>query len=203
MLKVVGSVRSRALRVIWALEELGLDYELIDAAPRSEAALRYNPDGKIPCLVVAEAGAETVVTDSVAIVQYLADAHGAITHPAGTLARAQQDAMTQFACDELDGPLWLAARHSFVLPEANRVPAIKPAARAEFARAIGTLETRLGAREFVTGGTFTVPDLIIGHCAGWAVAAKFDLPAGTVGDYVARLRARPALARAMAAGARG
>ncbi len=64
-----------------------------------------------------------------------------------------------------------------------------------------TLEARLGEREFVTGGRFTVPDLILAHCAGWAAAAKFPLPGGPVGAYFARLRARPALARAMAAGA--
>lgn len=201
MFEVVGSVRSRALRVLWALEELGLDYALDPAAPGSEAVRRLSPAGKVPLLVVREAGAETVLTDSVAIVQYLADRAGAMTHPAGTLARGLQDAMTQFACDEVDGPLWLAAKHSFVLAEAVRVPAIKPAARAEFARAMETLEARLGAREFVAGDRFTVPDLILGHCAGWAAAAKFDLPGGRVGDYFARLRERPALARAMRAGA--
>lgn len=194
---MIGSIRTRALRVVWALEELGLPYELDPAPPRSEAARAHNPSGKIPSLVVGEAA----LTDSVAIVQYLADANGAMTHPAGSLARGLQDGVTQFACDEVDGPLWLAARHSFVLPEAERLAGVKAAARRDFAAAMETLALRLGTREFVAGDGFTVPDLILGHCAGWALAAKFALPGGPVGDYFRRLRARPALKRAMQAGA--
>jgi glutathione S-transferase len=64
---------------------------------------------------------------------------------------------------------------------------------------MATLAARLGDREFVMGDRLTVPDIVLGHCAGWAVPAKFELPGGAVGAYVARLRARPALARALAA----
>jgi glutathione S-transferase len=143
-----------------------------------------------------------VLTDSVAIVQFLADRHGQLTHPAGTIARAVQDGFTQFCCDEIDGSLWLASKHTFVLPEAERLPGAKAVARAEFARAMATLERRLGQGPWLTGETFTVPDLLIGHCAGWAERAKFDMPEGPVGDYLARVRARPAFARAMEASAR-
>ena len=62
------------------------------------------------------------------------------------------------------------------------------------------LERRLGDAEFVAGNAFTVPDLILGHCAGWAVAAGFDAPPPVVAAYFARLGARPALARAVARG---
>lgn len=197
MYVVVGTPRSRAMRVLWALEELGQPYEIRNAAPRSEEARAYNPSGKIPVLLVEG----TTLTDSTAIVQFLADRHGGLTHPAGTIARGVQDGFTQFACDEVDGSLWLASKHSFVLPEAERLPGAKEAAKAEFARAMTTLEARLGEREFVTGERFTVPDLILAHCAGWAVAAKFPLPEGPLAAYFARLRARPALLRALAAGA--
>jgi glutathione S-transferase len=182
--------------VVWALEELGLPYELIPALPRSEVALAANPSGKIPALVADG----VTLTDSTAIITYLADRHGALTYPAGSLQRAEQDGFTQFALDEVEGPLWLAAKHRFVLPEALRVPAIKETARAEFARAMETLELRLGDREFVTGARFTLPDIILGHCADWAEAAKFALPGGALGKYFARVHARPALARARAAG---
>lgn len=195
---VIGTPRSRAMRVIWALEEIGVPYEVRPAAPRSPDILAVNPSGKVPALLVDG----RTLTDSVAIVQFLADRHGALTHPAGSLERGEQDGFTQFAVDEVDGPLWLAARHSFVLPEAMRLPAIKAVARHEFAQAMATLATRLGDRPFVTGDTFTVPDLILGHCAGWAERAKFDLPTGPVGAYFERVRARPALARALDVAAR-
>lgn len=191
--RVIGHPRTRTMRVLWALEELGLDYRHDPAPPGTETAFAHNPGGKVPSLVV---DGETL-SDSVAIVQFLADAHGGLTHPAGTLARGRQDATTQFAVDEVDGPLWTAAKHRFALPEAWRVPAVRDTARREFARAMSVLETRLGGGDFVTGDVFTVPDLILGHCAGWAQAARFELPAGRVGAYFERIRTRPALARAL------
>ena len=42
MYKIVGSVKSRAFRVLWLLEELGLAYEHLNFAPHSEEVLRYN-----------------------------------------------------------------------------------------------------------------------------------------------------------------
>ena len=78
---VYGSVRSRTLRVLWALEELGRTYAVVHAAPRSEAVRALNPAGKIPVLTTGG----VTLTDSVAIVQFLADRHGAdpsgLTHP--------------------------------------------------------------------------------------------------------------------------
>jgi glutathione S-transferase len=194
--RVIGHLRSRALRVVWALEELGQPYELVPAPPHSEAARAHNPSGKIPSLVVDG----TVLTDSTAILTFLADRHGGLTYPAGTLERARQDGFTQFALDEVEGPIWLSAKHRFVLPEDLRVPAVKDTARAEFARAMETLAVRLGDGPFLMGERFTLPDLLLGHCAAWAELAKFELPGGPVGEYFARVRSRPALARALAAG---
>ena len=41
--------------------------------------------------------------------------------------RAKQDALLHRVNDEIDAVLWTAARHSFILPEAERVPAVKKA----------------------------------------------------------------------------
>jgi glutathione S-transferase len=193
MYTVIGHPRSRAMRVLWMLEELELPYEHVPATPRSEAAMAANPTGKIPILLIDG----RAFTDSVAIVQYLADAHGRFTAEAGTEARLRQDGMTQFAVDEVEGALWQTGKHSFVLPEERRVPAAKETARWEFGQAMAELGRRLGDRAFVAGDDFTVPDLLLGHCASWAEAAKMDMPGGAVGAYFERMRARPALARAM------
>ena len=193
MYKVIGHPRSRTMRVLWMLEELGQPYEILSIRPGSSEAMAHNPSGKVPAPIVE---GHTII-DSVAIMQFLADRHGQLTYPAGSIERAQQDSFTQFACDEVDGPLWTAAKHSFALPEELRVSTIKPTAKAEFARAMAVLEVRLGDKEFVMGNAITLPDILLGHCAGWAESAKFDLPQGPVADYFTRLRARPALRRAM------
>ncbi len=84
-----------------------------------------NPADKVPVLV--EDG--TPITDSTAIIQYLADRHGRLTRPAGTLGRARQDSLTQFLLDEFDASLWMVARHSFILPEELRLAAVKDSLR--------------------------------------------------------------------------
>ncbi|KZM51173.1 glutathione S-transferase family protein [Labrenzia sp. OB1] len=189
MYKIIGFPRTRAIRVIWLLEELGEPYELELAPPQSEAVTAVSPDGKLPVLI----DGDMAIPDSVAICTYLADRHGKCTFPAGTLERARRDSFTQFAVDVLDGALWTAAKNSFVLPEDMRAPAVKNACRFEFAKGLKTLETRLGDGPFVMGATFTVPDIIIGHCTGWAVTAKFELPGeGPLHTYFKRLRDRPA-----------
>ena len=193
MYEVYGQKRNRTMRVLWMLEELGQDYELIEAAPRSETVFALNPSGKVPILK----DGDLVVTDSVAICQYLADKHNALTFPAGTAERARQDALTQFVVDQIEGPLWTAAKHAFVLPEDLRVPEVKTACRFEFEKGIASLERRLGDGPYAFGEVLTVPDLLLGHCANWAQVAKFELPSeGPVAAYLDAVRARPALARA-------
>ena len=39
MYKLIGSPKTRAIRVVWMLEELGLDYEIDPAGPHSDAVL--------------------------------------------------------------------------------------------------------------------------------------------------------------------
>lgn len=194
MYKLIGSPMTRAFRVIWCLEELGLEYELIKAKPHSPEIKALNPSGKVPALLVAD----QIILDSTAICQFLADKHGLLTLPAGTVERAQQDSWTQFILDEIDGSLWQAAKHSFALPDDLRCPDAKIAAKFDFDRALKTLEQRLGDNQFVMGDTFTIPDLIVCHCANWAqYATKWPLPDGVVADYVARIRQRPAYKHAL------
>ncbi len=194
MYTVIGTAKSRALRVLWMLEELGLSYEHIPAGPRSEDARRHNPSGKIPALLVDG----VAITDSVAIMTYLADRHGALTHPAGTLDRARQDGFTNLINDEFDALLWMAGRHSFVLPEEMRLPAIKESLRWEFERSQTRLGDSLGDGPFVMGGTLTIPDLLLAHCMRWAGNANFPVTDTRIIAHRDRMLSRPAFLRAVA-----
>ena len=198
MYTVIGHPRNRSFRVLWMLEELQQPYEVVVANPHSDALKTGNPGGKAPAL----RDGDVVIPDSVAIITYLADKHGACTHPAGTPSRAWQDAMTQFCVDEIEGALWTAAKNSFVHPEDIRCEGVVPVCQFEFARAMRTLEAHMAEREFIAGDMFTVPDLLLGHCARWAGNAGFAVPEGPVADYLKRTRARPAYARTEEAAAR-
>ncbi len=194
MYRLIGSPKSRAFRVLWMLEELGVDYEIDPASPRSDEVRAVNPSGKVPVLTDGEA----VIIDSTAICQYLADKHGKLTYPVGTLERAQQDSWLHLILDEVDATLWFHARNSFILPEELRSETAKDACKHEFDRAMTHIEQRLGGKAYAMGDDFTLPDLLFGHCAGWAANGPgWAMPAGTVADYAERVRARPACQRSL------
>ena len=195
MYKLIGSPKTRAFRVMWMLEELGQRYDLDPVMPRDASLASLNPSMKVPVLI--DDG--NAIIDSVAICQYLADKHSQLTFPAGTVKRAQQDSFTQFTVDEVEGALWTAAKHTFALPAEHRVKEVKSSCKFEFDRAMGSLATRLGDNTFVMGDDFTVPDLLLGHCGGWAASAGWSIPDGIAGDYIARVRSRPAFLKAQAA----
>lgn len=191
---VIGDTASRAARVMWMFEELGIPFEHISAKPRTEEVVRFNPSGKVPVLL---ADGQTV-TDSTAILTYLADQTGQLTHPAGTLARARQDALTQAVLDEFDAILWTAARHSFLLPVEQRVPAVKASLRWEFDRNQKLMAQRLTGGPFLLGERMTIPDIILAHCCYWAGPAKFQVTEPAIQAHMERMLARPAWARVLA-----
>lgn len=193
MYTVIGGVASRAFRVLWMLEELGAAYEHQHASPQSDTVKAYNPAGKIPVLI--DDG--QAITDSSAILTYLADKHQALSHPAGTIDRARQDSLTFAILDEVDSLLWTAARHSFVLPEDDRVPAVKDSLKREYSRNVARLMDRMTG-PYLMGEMMTVPDIILTHCGNWADSAKFPEPEPRFAEYLAQMRTRPAYGRTRA-----
>ncbi len=195
MYTLIGSPKTRAFRVMWMLEELGVPYEHIPTPPRDPSLAEINPSRKVPILK----DGDNYIIDSVAILQYLADKHGRFAFPAGTIDRARQDSFTQFAIDDVETPLWTAAKHSFVLPEELRVEEVKEACAYDFGRAMSALSERLGSNDFVMGETFTVPDILLGQLLGWAAGIGWSIPDGNVSAYMKRVRSRPAFRTATAA----
>ena len=122
MLRIYGSARSRGVRTLWMAEELGLQYEHLDMAPRSPGTrtpeyLALNPNGRVP--TIEDDG--LVLSESMAINLYLAKKHGKL-YPAD----AKNEALTWQWCfwevDRLDRQLTTYANNAFVLPEAQRNP---------------------------------------------------------------------------------
>ncbi|PWJ16246.1 glutathione S-transferase family protein [Jannaschia seohaensis] len=194
MLRLHGEVKSRALRPLWLLEELGIPFEWVPTAPRSEGARAVSPLGKIPVLVTEEGP----VFDSVAQMTFLADRAGRFTHPAGSYLRARQDALTNTINETFDAVLWAYAKHSFVLPEEHRVPAVKDSLRWQFGRYAEVMADLIEG-PFLMGAEPLVPDFLLAHCCGWAEGLRFDLPEG-LRTHMTAMRARPAFQRAIAHG---
>lgn len=188
MYQVYGTILSRTFRVLWVLEELELPYQLTKAAPHSPEIVAQNPSGKVPALV-AEGVA---LTESAAIMAYLADKHGGLSYPAGSIERAQQDALSHQILDEIDSTLWMASRHSFILPESRRVPAVKDSLKWEYAQATARIAARLGDGPFLMGDTMTIADILLAHCLRWSAGARFPQDQPALVDFRNRMYARPA-----------
>ncbi len=190
MYKVLGIAQSRAFRVLWMLEEIGECYEHISAKPGSSEILKFNVSGKVPVLL----DGKDVLTDSSAIVSYLGDKHKKLSFQSGSIERAYQDSMVFRIIDEVDMILWLAARHSFILPEERRVNAIKPSLKWEFERNIDRIMSEKESK-FLMGDEFMLPDIILAHCGSWARSAKFPLENRRFNDYINLCYDRPAVRR--------
>ena len=196
MYHILGRPLSRAMRVIWLLEEMGENYRLNPAMPHSDDVLQHNPSGKIPVLI----DGKLVLTDSMAICRYLTDKHEQFTYPVGDPRRATLDSRLHFLIDDLEQPVWQAAKHSFVLPEEHRLSELKAVSRWEFERAQANFESWLGDGPYIMGEDFTYADIIAAHLGMWARSAKFKWRDGPVTDYFKRTLARPARERAMERG---
>ncbi|MEP5759045.1 MAG: glutathione S-transferase family protein [Litoreibacter sp.] len=188
MYTLIGTHKSRAFRVLWMLEELELEYSHVPAPPHDPVVNKYNPLGRIPVLL----NGEDTLRDSTVIMNYLADRHGQIAPPAGSIARAETDALTHQILDEFDGLLWTAARHTFILPEDHRVPEIKPELRWEFHRNCDRIAERLEDNPFLMGDDMTIPDIVLTHCLGWAITAKFGVENDVLRSYLNAMKSRPA-----------
>ena len=74
MIKIFHAPGSRSVRIIWLLEELGLDYELevLKRGEVNEAFIEASPFSKLPTII----DGEVVMSESVAIVQYILQKYG-------------------------------------------------------------------------------------------------------------------------------
>ena len=191
MYKLIGSVKSRAFRVLWLLEELGVPYKHLNVGPHSEEVMRYNPSGKVPLLIDGDA----VISDSTAIMTYLADKHCGLTAKAGTLERAKQDAMLHQILDEIDAVLWVASRRSLGLSNMKDAEVIRKAFEREYKNNIFSIMKKVEG-PYLMGERITIPDLVLTHCGGWAFVAKFPTDNAEFKEYLKSMRGRPSYKKA-------
>lgn len=188
MYKILGGTKSRAFRVYWMLEEIKVNYESIPIKPRSPELKKINPSGKIPVLI--DDG--IVITDSMAILTYLADKHKKLTYPAGSKERAQQDSFTFSINDEIDSVLWMAARHDFILPEDKRIKDIKKSLKWEFSRNCKTLANKFTNGPFLMGEKITIPDILLTTLLRWAKKIQFEHNEKNLDEYLEMMKKRQA-----------
>ena len=205
MMKLYGLGPTRSLRALWALRELDAEFEFVPvnllAGEHMQAEfLRLNPAHKVPVLV----DGDVVVTESAAIVLYLAEKYRAKgLLPADLAQRAQAYRWTMFAVTELEQPLWRIARHTFLYPENKRSPADVELARADFRDMAAVLEKHMAGRNFIVGDHISIADCVTAYVIDWAgengLLDGFSNLRAYLERMYARAKAPPRIAAARAA----
>lgn len=190
-MKLYGYPPTRSIRVLWVLRELDVEFEFITIDPtrgelQSPAFLAVNPAGKLPALV----DGDFVLTESIAIVLYLAEKHPEKGFmPTDLRARADVYRWLLFIATELEQPLWRIARNTAVYPPQKRVAADIPVARQDFLDMAAVLEKHMDGRQFIVGDHVTVADFIAAYTLDMATMVRPREQEAQLLDGFPRLRA--------------
>ena len=204
---VWGAGTPRTIRAHWILHELGLDYEKRPIGPRTGETqtpefIRLNPKEKVPVLQ----DGDLTLTESAAIVTYLAETYGAsqgLVPPASTQERAAYYEWCFFVMMELDAhTLYIIRKHIDLKEIYGEAPTAVRVAGDGFQKQVRVAEQRLASGgPSILGNTFTGADILLTTCLTSATNRK--LPLGDVlRDYKERTTTREAYRRAYAANQR-
>jgi glutathione S-transferase len=184
---------SRAANVVWALEELGVPYELhfvdiMKGTQKAPEVVALNPMGKVPILT----DGDLVVTEAAAIGLYLADRYSL-----GKLAPTPDDpARAAYLRWSLFAPSVIEPAVSAKTTGAQFKPG--QVGWGTYENVITAMESAIAGRSYVLGDRFSMADCIFGGSVRFLLRFKLVEPTATFTAYAERLAARPAAARAEA-----
>jgi len=200
MLKLHFAPNSRAGRIVWLFEELGLEYELNKMAfhpkdLKSDEHRQRHPLGRVPVL---EDG-DVSIYESGAIVEYVMARYGdGGLKPAVEAPEFPEYLQWFHYCEGMVmPPINTIMVHSVLLPPDRRNPETLGQAQRLLSRAVAPVDAALAGREYLIG-KFSAADVMLGHSIFMANRL------GQVGDelsnlkgYVQRIESRPAFQTAI------
>ena len=178
----------RDLRLRWACEEAGLDYEVrtVPFEDRGPEHFRHQPFGQVPYL--SDGAVE--LFESGAGLLHLADKSEALmpADPAGRAETLQWTVAALNSMEMVSVPWWFIGLST---------PPADNALTGWLSQRLDHLEAVLSRRDWLAGGRFTVADLLMSDVLRIPAVRQFgDRPATEA--YVARITDRPAFLKARA-----
>lgn len=187
---------SRAETVVWALEELGFDYETKEldgkkGEQRSPEFLAINPFGKIPA--ITHNGRH--FTESLAIIEYLND-----LHPDKPLTPSPDDEyyaeknyklrqVISFGMIEIESYLWILTKIKVLNNYESWPEGTEKNCMQSIQNALPIATSWLESQDYIAGDSFTLADIYYQHLFSWLKMLGFELPE-QVKSYVKRLSKR-------------
>ena len=198
-MKLYHCADARSLRPLWALEELGADYELVNMAfpPRATypGYLNINPLGTVPTFV----DGDVTLTESTGICHYLGEKFAPTDLRVDPAEPAYGEYLNwMYRSDAtLTFPQTIVLRYTRLEPKERRLPQAAEDYTVWYLSRLRSVEAALEDREYLCAGRFTMADiavhyaLFLGETLGLAERYK---PRSR--DYLERLKERPALRKA-------
>lgn len=190
---------ARSLRCVWALEEMGLQYELETLPfPPRVFARQYkdvNPLGTIPALI--DSG--VTLTESSGICHYLAEKYG----PTPLAVSKSEDDFGRYlnwmyrSDATLTFPLTIHFRYTALEPEERRSAQVSEDYKKWFLARWSSVETGLEGRDYLCAERFTMADICVGYALFFARTLKVEeAMTPNVSRWWERITARPAFEQA-------
>jgi glutathione S-transferase len=200
-MKIYFAPNSRAVRIVWLFEELGLDYELDmfrlgDKRMREGEYKKVHPMGRVPAL---EDG-DITIFESGAIVEYVLAKYGE-----GRMVPDQNSAKwadylqwLHYAEGMLMPPVNTIVVETMFLPEDKRNPVNVERAKKLLGNMLKAVEENLSDGREYLAGEFSGADIMTGQASIVSVRLGADISdKPNVAAYIERLQARPALQKAL------
>ena len=192
---------SRSQRILWLLEELGVDYDIrhyqrdavTNLAPPE--LLAVHPLGKSP--MIEDAG--RVIIESGAIVEYLCERHGgaALVPDRGTDAHIRHLELMHFAEGSAMTPILLAL---YTARLGDAAAPLHPRINQQLDAQFDFLEAELSATGHFIGNALSAADIMLSFPAEIAVMQGRTAERPKLASFVAANMARPAYQRALEKG---
>lgn len=175
-MKLYHCPNARSLRPLWALEEMGLDYELVNMEfpPRfmHDGYLDINPLGTVPTFT----DGDLTMTESSGICQYLVDKYGPHSIGVSVDEPAYGEYLNWLHRSDatLTFPQTLVLRYSRLEPEERRLPQVVEDYGKWYLSRLRCVETAIDGKEFLCADRFTIADIAVGYALFLGVSLGLD-----------------------------
>ena len=191
-MKLFYSPGACSLAVHITLIEAEMPYELVKVGRDKQTSdgrdfLTINPKGYVPAIERTHSHDHFVLTESLAILVYIAHESATLLPEDGPIRWTALEALA-YMTTEIHGnfkPLWKKA------PQAEQ-----DQARVQLTKHFGIIAKTLGNQKFLAGAKITIADPYLFVMLRWA--AYHEVPVPQLDTYFARMKKRSAVAQALA-----
>jgi len=180
MLKIYGAPHSRAFRVIWLANELGIPYEHIPVSfsiPNAQCKeawyVALNPNARVP--TIDDDG--FVMWESAAINLYLAEKYRNALYPSTPQARGRMLQWTFFVANDVEPVMITLFRNRIFYPPQQRNATLADQVEAELRTKLAILEQQLCKSPFLGGDRWDMADFMTASVLYVLTRLKLDVTA--------------------------